>query len=189
MAAKRSILVITLWVTCQLGAFAQLSFPAAIGSPCTADDRCNTFIPNGVCRDGACACADGYVAHPTSTTSCLPVAINLNDNCEEEIQCTEAFGQNALCSQQTCICKPDNHFVTPKQCIPNKELGEQCTESSECYLEDDGSSQNTECIEKQCKCRVGYEPTPENRSCKGSAATNIISITCLVGVWILHLVM
>jgi hypothetical protein len=28
MAAKRSILVITLWVTCQLGAFAQLSFPA-----------------------------------------------------------------------------------------------------------------------------------------------------------------
>lgn len=48
------------------------STPAAIGSPCTADDRCNTFIPNGVCRDGACACADGYVAHPTSTTSCLP---------------------------------------------------------------------------------------------------------------------
>lgn len=54
---------------------------------------------------------------------CL-VAINLNDNCEEEIQCTEAFGQNALCSQQTCICKPDNHFVTPKQCIPNK--GKMC---------------------------------------------------------------
>lgn len=163
------------------------SSPAEIGSQCQTDDRCNKFIPNGVCKGSSCACAKDYVPHPTNRSSCLRVATNLNETCEESIQCTVTFGDNATCSgEQTCICKPDNHFVIPHQCILNRGLGDKCDESSQCYLQDDGSSQHTDCIEQQCQCRAGYERTPDNRNCKGSAATNIISITCLVGVWILH---
>jgi hypothetical protein len=53
------------------------------------------------------------------------VATNLNETCEESIQCTVTFGDNATCSgEQTCICKPDNHFVIPHQCILNR--GKKC---------------------------------------------------------------
>lgn len=49
------------------------------------------------------------------------VATDLNDPCEETLQCTEALGLNAICSsEKKCICKAGNHFVTPKECIPNK---------------------------------------------------------------------
>ena len=41
-----------------------------IGTPCDADDRCNGFIPNGVCRNRVCACATGYTPNFANAT-CL----------------------------------------------------------------------------------------------------------------------
>jgi hypothetical protein len=45
-------------------------------------------------------------------------------------------------------------------------LGDTCNSNTECYLPDDGSGQHVECVGQICKCIAGYNPTPENRSCK-----------------------
>jgi len=46
-------------------------------------------------------------------------------------------------------------------------LADKCANNAECYLPDDGSDQHVECAEGQCKCTAGYDPTPDNRNCKG----------------------
>jgi len=183
------ILLVVLWTTFQLGV-SQIQFPAKIGDPCPNDDRCNKWVNNTVCRDSVCACAIDYVPN-SANLLCLRVASNINDSCEEAIQCTERFGLNAECnSQKMCSCKPENHFVSAShKCIPDIGLDRNCTHSAECYLPDDGSDQNVECAQGLCKCTARYNPSPESRSCRSSAGTKIISITCLVGVWILHLLM
>jgi len=191
MAANTGVLLVMLWTTCQLGVSQDIILPAQLGSPCKIDDRCNAFVKFSVCRNEVCACATNYVPDSLNTL-CLPVITNLDDGCVEAIQCTKLLGPNADCKNNTrlCSCKPDHHIVFPSlNCTASKRLNEECKENTDCYLDDDGSSQHVECEQQECKCNVGYNPTPDNRSCKGSAATKIISITWLVGIWLLHLLM
>lgn len=188
---RRNILAILLWTACQLHGSVQLiGFPSEIGTRCLEDDRCNEFIEHSICKDYVCACAQDFVPHPLNKSSCISVAKNLNDPCEEQIQCTITFGPNGTCSEEKkCICKPGNHFIIPSKCVLNIGLGETCEGTFQCYLPQDGLSQHIKCDDdkKQCSCDMGYVPTPDKQRCESSGATNIISIVCLIGVWILHL--
>jgi len=51
-------------------------------------------------------------------------------------------------------------------------LGEQCNETAGCFLPEDGTNQRTECVERQCRCIAGYEPTPDSRSCRSKYGAN-----------------
>jgi len=187
MAVNTGILVVMLWTTFQ-SAVSQIELPSTIGGSCGTNERCKKYIENSACVNSVCTCVPKYVPNSANKV-CIPVVANINDPCEESIQCTESFGSNAECnSTKVCSCKSAHHIVSPAmKCIPSKGLDETCTDSTECYLLEDGSDQHVECAENQCKCTEGYNRTPENKSCYGSAVTKIISITCLVGVWILHL--
>jgi hypothetical protein len=184
------ILLVMLWTTCQCVVSQSIEFPAHIGSPCVTDDRCNTHIQNSFCRNDICACKLEYVPN-AENVSCLRVASNINDSCELAIQCTDPFGQYAECnSSKVCSCKAGYHFIlSSKQCIPSKGLDETCISNFECFLPVDGSNQHVECAGLLCKCITGYNRSSDSRSCNDAAATKIISITCLIGVWILHLLM
>lgn len=179
-----------MWAVCHFhGSVQAIIFPSEIGKPCSDDDRCTKFIQNSICSENFCACVQDFVPHPFNKSSCIPVAKDLNDPCEEEIQCTISFGPNGTCNEEKhCVCKPGNHFAIPSSCVLSIGLGEKCGETFQCYLPEDGLNQHIRCDDtKKCNCDTGYIPTPDKQSCKSSGATNIISIICLVGVWILHL--
>ncbi|KDR12460.1 wnt inhibitory factor 1-like [Zootermopsis nevadensis] len=189
MAVIKSVLAIAICILCQLHDSLQegIEYPAEIGTTCTEDDRCKSVM-NSVCSKDVCSCKENFVPSTNNKTICLPVARNVNNSCEEEIQCTMPFGENGTCNdEQQCVCKTGNHYVKPSKCVFSKGLNEQCAESNECFLPEDGENQKIECNNKQCKCRAGYIPSPDEKSCRDSAVTNIISITCIVGVWVLHL--
>ncbi|CAB3252652.1 unnamed protein product [Arctia plantaginis] len=138
-----------------------------IGGSCTADAQC--VIANTVCAtSGAsqtCQCADNFIG---VNNVCLPALSDLSSNCTVTEQCVALIGQNSECEANSCSCIAGHHF-RDQNCWPHTGLFEDCSRTSQCFLQ--GMSERVVCRNSMCQCSFDYPYSEELHTC--SSATSI----------------
>ncbi|KAK9758766.1 EB module [Popillia japonica] len=142
-------------------------FKKELGDSCKTDEDCFT-IHNSVCFNDKCVCQKNYVK---GKFECLQAAVNLEDPCLEDIQCSWNLGYGTACSQNECRCSDGYNFkATVKRCVQHLSLLQNCTRDKDCYL----NSQDEEflqCSGHICRCREPYKEFEDD--CINSVSSRI----------------
>ncbi|XP_037952078.1 prion-like-(Q/N-rich) domain-bearing protein 25 [Teleopsis dalmanni] len=139
---------------------------AGIGAKCDTDENC--VVENATCKDHetvshrneegqkSCQCVKGYVHFKDE---CLKEVEEIEEPCVANEQCTPLL---ATCIDKKCSCTAEQHFKYG-QCENRKGIGESCSRAGQCFIEKD--SENVECRNSICQCKVGFQSDLEQKSC------------------------
>ncbi|XP_054262791.1 cell death abnormality protein 1-like [Macrosteles quadrilineatus] len=155
-----------------------------LGGTCNTSAQCDN-VAMSLCAQGVCACQPPLIPNPSSD-KCLQVAgRDYRASCEEDIQCTSSYGDEAHCSNSQCVCSSNYHYNS-SVCVPDKKLGEECLSDEDCTVSDvihvEGSRA---CIDQVCGCAEGFTSLPGEEVCmeKSSGeelAVSFIWLACIV---------
>ncbi|KAI4502597.1 hypothetical protein M0802_002509 [Mischocyttarus mexicanus] len=126
---------------------------------CKSDFECTA--EGSVCQNGQCQCTLGYI-YNSDMSSCLPVANNYGDRCNETIQCSAYLFIGGQCINNACVCGNGFHYLHGR-CYKTLELGDKCISNDDCHINSEFGS--TVCYNGTCKCRDGFYQR-EYRSCR-----------------------
>ncbi|XP_020293715.1 prion-like-(Q/N-rich) domain-bearing protein 25 [Pseudomyrmex gracilis] len=164
---------------------------------CNNNDDCTAM--NATCVDRFCQCARGYVMNADMTT-CLRIATDYYDFCEETVQCSaylsnggrcedvngiedESIPENKSGNQKRCVCGPGYYYMHGR-CNRYVGLFEECEQDIDCYVNADFEASTCEKISaerKVCKCSPGFYQR-EYRTCRRKAESVgdkcVIDIDC-----------
>ncbi|XP_043492657.1 prion-like-(Q/N-rich) domain-bearing protein 25 [Polistes fuscatus] len=141
---------------------------------CESDFECTA--KGSVCENAQCQCTSGYV-YNNDMSSCLPVANNYGDKCNETIQCSRYLFIGGQCIENACVCGHGFHYLHGR-CYKTVELGEKCRSNDDCHINSEFGS--TVCDNGICKCRDGFYQR-EYRSCRKKANIGeecVVDIDC-----------
>ncbi|KDR06585.1 hypothetical protein L798_03559 [Zootermopsis nevadensis] len=148
-----------------------------IGGDCTNDDDCSN-VEYSFCDGSRCGCVNTTIPN-AGNTKCLAVATAHGGECEEDVQCHEALGQEgSSCLDGICACKDDYHFRSGS-CREKRVLGEACEINSQCYLESE-ETDRVECRNGICQCGYIYTQT-QDLDCKSGVSKLMVSFEFLAG--------
>ncbi|XP_015171228.1 PREDICTED: prion-like-(Q/N-rich) domain-bearing protein 25 isoform X2 [Polistes dominula] len=141
---------------------------------CKSDFECTA--KGSVCKNEQCQCTSGYV-YNSDMSSCLPVANNYGDKCNETIQCSRYLFIGGQCIENACVCGQGFYYLHGR-CYKTVELGKECRINDDCHINSEFGS--TVCDNGICKCRDGFYQR-EYRSCRKKANLGeecVVDIDC-----------
>jgi len=132
-----------------------------LGEPCHNDNV--SHIEKSICREERWSCVSGTVASKDNR-ECLDVTREYMGNCHLDEQCY-IFGPDAICSNGTCICNENSHYVESELfCWGNRGLDETCKQDRDCYVQD--FKGNLTC-NSTCGCPDGMRVNQNSTICIG----------------------
>ncbi|XP_037918897.1 prion-like-(Q/N-rich) domain-bearing protein 25 isoform X1 [Hermetia illucens] len=143
---------------CPYGKHANRDFTQCIrnvdlGQECSIDEECTDF--NTRCLD-ICRCKISHTINKAGN-KCLKVAEHLQDECEEDHQCTERIPYSVCDANYTCGCKQGYHQHNFK-CWVSVPAGGICEATENCL-----PFGELDCIDGRCTCRNNLHT--ENGQC------------------------
>ncbi|XP_076294099.1 uncharacterized protein LOC143215673 [Lasioglossum baleicum] len=125
---------------------------ASEGTPCTDGHECASMA-NATCRQGKCACKDGYLLDTRNSSNCISRPMKEGDRCQREEDCQDSLGR-AMCLGDHCRCVTNYHFSNATgNCMQTRGLYNPCRNSNECMSLD--KKQVLECRNGECLCAQG----------------------------------
>ncbi|ODM96454.1 Prion-like-(Q/N-rich) domain-bearing protein 25 [Orchesella cincta] len=133
-------------------------------------------LPPGQTTGLQCQCQlDVYVESNVTDNTCVPIRHELNEKCEENLQCVAGIGNLSECADGVCQCKRTYGYFNGSCYIPSA-LGQVCHQHEDCYL---GVNQYAFCsngtgtTDARCRCQPGtlelnrkcYQPKLIGHSC------------------------
>lgn len=107
---------------------------------CTFEEEC-AHINKLVCLGDKCVCEEGHLLSPDEQ-SCLSRLNSLSHRCQDDIQCSESFGEGSYC-RGTCVCKDGFHEVNNKKCVLYRKENEDCSSTADCFSD-------LKCVKGKC---------------------------------------
>ncbi|KAK9509535.1 hypothetical protein O3M35_006833 [Rhynocoris fuscipes] len=148
-----------------------------LGNKCENDRDCLTL--NSRCLQGVCACPLDMVPG-AENRQCLPAIKSLDQNCTQDDQCQEYMGDNSLCHEEKCQCKPRTHF-NGTVCITDLKLGESCSSQTDCIVSNEnGSGTDRHCVQGKCSCPPNFKEIIEEDACINAATDLLINSKLLL---------
>jgi len=134
---------------------------------------------NAGCFQGRiCQCNLEYVEKNSDKgpMRCLPKALKLGDQCEDEMQCGATFGKLSKCLKNKesdpfgqCQCRENTQF-RDGLCYPRSYIGDRCTVADQCYIESQENGTIAHCDTGRCVCPPDHHPSKNKRDCVKNAA-------------------
>jgi hypothetical protein len=121
------------------------------GHDAICQDVSECAFENSECKNATCMCKSDYAP---STTGCYEKAKSVNSSCIVNEQCFSLLGDKSTCIEGKCGCDIERLHLKEGKCNDKKLLGEQCSKSANCYLEND-EEKLVECRNGYCQCRNG----------------------------------
>ncbi|KAH0546298.1 hypothetical protein KQX54_008048 [Cotesia glomerata] len=109
---------------------------------CLNDSDCLT--DNSTCNNSQCKCKFDF--RPTLSNKCEPK--KLLKFCRKNEDCADIIHEKCSIDNE-CVCRPNNVAVNGSACLP--AMNSFCWNNEPCAVE------NSDCIDSECKCRLGFK--------------------------------
>jgi hypothetical protein len=126
-------------------------------SACTTTAECG--FPNAECQMLQCQCKDKFVY---VKDTCLPVAENKDEACQDKDQCTPLLGPLGSCIDSKCTCADHLHFKDG-MCHERVKLTQRCQRSSQCFIQE--NPDRVECRNEACQCKFEFSTDLAAQNC------------------------